>query len=190
MGKPQSCDYSSILLLAKGTCSCLRHPVTETDWDTPTPSSLVHAYLVLLLTSIRHQALLTLSLHLKPPWNIWRWSWGRYLGQIDANPIWGFRLYSECSSHSRPTLQHQREFGESWTLTFKPKVQRFKYTSNVSCSLRLTFESGCSEKIELLQEKVLPTQFGSFLKKNTKPSSFPGCYYLITTWTRCDTTFL
>ena len=43
MGKPLFCDDSSVLFLAEAACSCLRHPVTEADWDTPTPSSLVHA---------------------------------------------------------------------------------------------------------------------------------------------------
>lgn len=43
MGKPQSCDYSSTLVLARATYSCLRHPVREADWGTPAPSSLVHA---------------------------------------------------------------------------------------------------------------------------------------------------
>lgn len=43
MGKPLSSDDGSIFPLAKATCSCVRHPFTEADWDTPTPSSLVHA---------------------------------------------------------------------------------------------------------------------------------------------------
>lgn len=43
MGRPLSCDYGRIFLLPSATWGCLRHPCTETGWDTPTPSSLVHA---------------------------------------------------------------------------------------------------------------------------------------------------
>lgn len=113
MGKPLSCDYSSILLLAKMTYSCMLHRALQKQTRTLPPSALSCMPRVRLLTSVRHQALLTPPPHLNPPWNIWRWSWGRYLDQRDANPIWGFRLYAEHSSHPWSTLKHQRELGES-----------------------------------------------------------------------------
>lgn len=79
-------------------CGCTHSPLSET-----------------------HQALLTPPPYLKPPWNIWRWSWGRYLGQIDANPIWGFRSYAECGSHPRPTCNTRENLGRVELLLLSQK---------------------------------------------------------------------
>lgn len=111
-GKPLSCDDSSI-------CFWLKQPVAvcgtllQKQTGTLPPPALSCMLRVNLLASVRHQAPLTPPPHLKPPWNIWRWSWGRYLNQIDENPIWVFRSYAERSNHPWPTSQHHRELGES-----------------------------------------------------------------------------
>lgn len=67
-----------------------------------------------------------------------------------CKPNLGFPVVRRVRQPPSANLQHQRELGESWTLTFKPKVHRFKCPSNVSCSVGLNFESECSEKIKLL----------------------------------------
>lgn len=51
-----------------------------------------------------------------------------------CKPNLGFRLCTQYSSHLWPTLQHQERIRGELNSTFKPKVHRFKYPSNVSSS--------------------------------------------------------
>lgn len=64
-----------------------------------------------------------------------------------CKPNLGFPVVRRLRQPLSANLQHQREPGESWTLTFKPKVHGFKCPSS---SVGLTFESECSEKIKLV----------------------------------------
>lgn len=64
-----------------------------------------------------------------------------------CKPNLGFPVVRRLRQPLSANLQHQREPGESWTLTFKPKVHGFKCPSS---SIGLTFESECSEKIKLV----------------------------------------
>lgn len=90
----------STFLLAEATCSC-QPTLTEPDWGPPTLSSLLRVGAQ--SCPYHRDTKLTPPPHLKPPWNIWGWGWGRYLGQIAANPNWGFRWYTVSRSHPLAT---------------------------------------------------------------------------------------
>ena len=150
-GKPLACDYRSIFPFWLQRPAAVGGTHLQKQAGTPPPPAFSRACgYTGSPQSERHQAPFTPPPHLKPPWNIWRWGWGRHLARSErCKPNLGFPVVRTVQ---QPPLANiaTPESEESWTLTFKPKVHRFKCPSKVSSSLRLTFESECSDKIELL----------------------------------------